>query len=155
MVEDKLKSAISAIKEGENQIARKILIEVVREEPTNEKAWLWLATCVGTVNQKRDCLTKALSINPNNQNARKALAQLNAAPEPSLSELQGSSPNTFPTNKLVGSLGVASNLILQEEKNKSQNPILSNSGKSYSEVRTTNITKGTSIWFWIGIVILN
>jgi hypothetical protein len=65
-----------AFKAGNKVAARQLLAEVAKAEPNNETAWLWLAGCVDNIEQKKFCLSKALAINPNNQNARKALMQL-------------------------------------------------------------------------------
>lgn len=87
MIFDKLNSAIAAIKAGDKALGLRLLSEIVRVEPSNETAWLWLSTCVDTVEQKKFCLTKALSINPNNQSAHKALVQLDQPPQPSFEEI--------------------------------------------------------------------
>lgn len=87
MTNEKLKAGIAAFKTGNKIAAKRILSEVVRAEPNNETAWLWLAACVENVQEKKYCLSKALAINPSNQNARKALEQLEPLPQPSLEEI--------------------------------------------------------------------
>jgi len=61
---------------GNKTGALQIFLEVLKREPNNEIAWLWLAACVDKPEQKRDCFHKVLSINPSNLNAQKALAEL-------------------------------------------------------------------------------
>src|SRR3970040_35564 len=87
MTSDKPNAAIAAVKAGDKTSGLHLLSEIVKVEPSNETAWLWLSVCVDNVEQKKYCLTKALSINPNNQNARKALAQLEQPPQPSVEDI--------------------------------------------------------------------
>jgi hypothetical protein len=91
---DKLNEAIAKVKSGDKVTGGKILSDYVRENPSNETAWLWLSICVAPVEQKRFCLNKVLSINPSNENARKALEKLDAPPPPapSLVELSDNQP---------------------------------------------------------------
>ncbi len=67
---------IDFFKSGNKPRALQIFLEVLKKEPKNEIAWLWLATCVEKPEQKRDCFHKILAINPNNTYAQKALAEL-------------------------------------------------------------------------------
>jgi hypothetical protein len=83
MTTDKLTVAVAAVKDGNTDLARQLLTEYLRENPSSEMGWLWLYACVKTVNQKRYCLGQALKINPNNEGTKQALAQLdNPAPVP-------------------------------------------------------------------------
>jgi len=70
---EKLTKAIQLIKEGKKKEGGQILLEIVKSEPKNENAWLWLSTCYGNEKNKIQCLKKVLEINPSNENARKAL----------------------------------------------------------------------------------
>ena len=87
MENEKLKEGIAAFKAGDKITARNIMVEIIKTEPNNEIAWLWLAACVEKVQDRKFCLSKALEINPNNQNARKALEQLETPPQPSIEEI--------------------------------------------------------------------
>lgn len=88
-----LSQAISEAKAGNKETAKRLLADIIKAEPQNEMAWLWLSVCVENIEQKKYCLSKALSINPANQNAKKALEQLNPLPQPSLEELSTPSNN--------------------------------------------------------------
>lgn len=96
MVSQKLSQAISLIKAGDKQAAFPILRQLIQEEPNNEQVWLWMFACTDRPEQKRYCLQKALEINPNNNDARKALEKLSGnvpppAPiEPAQSKVQQS-----------------------------------------------------------------
>ena len=87
MTIDKLSSAIAAIRAGDKVSGRKLLLEIIRSEPSNELAWLWLSACVDNLEHKKYCLEKALEINPNNQNALKALDKLKHTPQPSIEDI--------------------------------------------------------------------
>ena len=87
MTIDKLNVAISAVRAGDKASGQQLLSEIVKAESSNETAWLWLSACVDNIEQKKYCLTKALSINPDNQNARKALTQLEQPPQPSMEDI--------------------------------------------------------------------
>jgi hypothetical protein len=76
MTTDKLTVAVTAAKEGNTDLARQLLAEYLRENPSSEMGWLWLYACGKTVNQKRYCLDQALKINPNNEGTKKALVRL-------------------------------------------------------------------------------
>jgi tetratricopeptide (TPR) repeat protein len=71
-----IQTGIDYFKSGNKTLALQIFLEVLKKEPKNEIAWLWLAACVEKPEQKRDCFHKILEINPNNTSAQKALAEL-------------------------------------------------------------------------------
>jgi Tol biopolymer transport system component len=71
-----LKQGIAAAKQGNNATARGLLEAVIAQDDTNELAWIWLASTVSTVRERRFCLEKVLQINPNNTRARDALNAL-------------------------------------------------------------------------------
>ncbi len=85
-----IQTGIQHFKSGNKTDALQIFLQVLKQEPNNEVAWLWLAACVDKPEQKRDCFYKVLAINPKNTNAQKALAEL---------ELQ-SMPDTKPIPQL-------------------------------------------------------
>src|SRR5919197_1430449 len=75
MTSDKLRQAIELIKNGDKRGGQNLLVDVVNTDPNNETAWLWLSSVVP--HEKRAfCLEKALSINPQNIQARNQLEKL-------------------------------------------------------------------------------
>ena len=83
MTSDKLDDAVQLIRSGHKQAAVPLLKEILRGDPRDENAWLWLQVCVDDIGQKRYCLQKALEINTENQPARNALRKLTEpAPHP-------------------------------------------------------------------------
>jgi hypothetical protein len=58
---------------------RRLLQEVVRRDPTQEVAWMWLVSVVETDQDRLFCLRKVLGLNPNNQNAQRGIKKIEAA----------------------------------------------------------------------------
>lgn len=91
-LEQKLKDGVEAAKRGDRAAARLLLESVLADDPRNEMAWIWLASTVTTLGERRRCLEKVLEINPGNSRAREALARLGGSsrqrqtdePEPAL-----------------------------------------------------------------------
>jgi tetratricopeptide (TPR) repeat protein len=82
-IESLLRDGIAAVKRGDRTTARKLLAQVIEQDPKNEKAWMWLATTSNNADERRKLLLKVLEINPNNQRAQQAMASLAMqAPKP-------------------------------------------------------------------------
>lgn len=73
---DKLQQAIAQIRAGDKIGGKRLLGEVLRDDPNNETAWLWMSGVVETDQQRADCLERILKINPNNRQARLGLEKL-------------------------------------------------------------------------------
>ncbi len=73
-----LDQAIVAAREGRKAEARQLLESVLDADERNEKAWLWLGSVVDSDEERIICLENVLTINPNNEMARKGLAVLRA-----------------------------------------------------------------------------
>jgi len=73
---DKLQKAIALIKSGDKRKGIDLLTEILRAQPDNESAWLWMSSIVPSDKQRLYCLQKVLTINPDNQAARKGLASI-------------------------------------------------------------------------------
>jgi hypothetical protein len=71
-----LEQAVAHIRAGEIENARSLLIEVLKQNPEDENAWLWMTKCVTEPEQKRYCFEKVLRINPQNQYAIRGLRHL-------------------------------------------------------------------------------
>jgi len=69
-----LSEAVTAAKLGQKSLARKILQDLVEKDPRNERAWLWLAALYEDQTEAYAALNRVLDINPNNEQALKALA---------------------------------------------------------------------------------
>ncbi len=71
-----LRRAIAAVKAGDKAAGRRLLAAVLRDDPRNEAAWLWMSAATDSDEQRRACLERVLAINPDNPTARQGLARL-------------------------------------------------------------------------------
>jgi len=82
-IENLLRAGVTALKAGELDKARKLLTQVIKIDEQNERAWLWLSGAVKTKEERRVCLENVLTINPDNEMAKKGLTKLGfPIPEP-------------------------------------------------------------------------
>jgi len=75
-IEELLVTGIATAEAGNKSKAWSYLAQVVRLEPTNEKAWLWMATMHDNPAKAADCLGRVLAINPDNKEAQATLFRL-------------------------------------------------------------------------------
>ena len=75
-----LAQGILAARAGDKSTARRLLSQVIQEDPSSEAAWLWLSSVLDTPQGRAHCLRQVLAINPRNQTAQKGLAALEEAP---------------------------------------------------------------------------
>lgn len=76
---------IAAVKQGDMVQGRKLLLESLKLDPNNDKAWLWVSRTIAEPDKKMQCAERALAINPNNADALKLKASLQrqtAKPKP-------------------------------------------------------------------------
>ncbi len=85
--DDLLAQGIGAARRGDRNTGRQLLEQVLQQDPDNEKAWMWLASCMTTTDDRRKCLERVLEINPDNQRARDALVALGGTPEISQADI--------------------------------------------------------------------
>ena len=71
-----LRQAREAIGRGNHQEARRLLEQVLRADPQDETAWLWLSAIAGDPARERACLERVLRINSANRPARRHLEVL-------------------------------------------------------------------------------
>ena len=81
-----LEQAVADIKAGNTEEGKRLLVEIIRQNPRDENAWLWMTKCVTDIGQKRDCFERVLKVNPQNPHAIEGLRRLNnpALPYPQL-----------------------------------------------------------------------
>ncbi len=75
-IQAQLNAGIEAVHAGDRETARKLLQQVIRADPRNEVAWMWMASAVTDPDERRACLERALQINPENTRAKEALRRL-------------------------------------------------------------------------------
>jgi hypothetical protein len=89
-----LSLAREAIRQGNKETGRELLVELLRANPRNETAWLWLSAVVGDPAKERECLERVLKINPSNDVARRHLDRLNQSGTPTPEPQQAPAPPT-------------------------------------------------------------
>lgn len=98
---DLLQKGIQAAKAKQLDEARKLLSQVVKLEPRNEVAWLWLSGVIQDNKLRVRCLENVLAINPDNAVAQKGLQALKQI-EPNIIPLPEEKieerPSTQPSN---------------------------------------------------------
>ena len=62
--EQALDFAVSAIKRGDATKGQAALAWVLKREPNNVVAWLWLAECSPDVQVRQECLARVSELNP-------------------------------------------------------------------------------------------
>ena len=76
----RLKKGIAAIQAGDLREGKRLLEQVLAEEPRNEQAWLWLSAAVDDVEERKAYLRRALGIDYGNEEAWRDLLPLVASP---------------------------------------------------------------------------
>lgn len=71
-----LEIAIRYLRQGEKEIAHKIIQQLVKLEPDNIQAWAWLAYIAEDIEQKRAALRRAYRLDPADKRIQDALARL-------------------------------------------------------------------------------
>ncbi len=78
MATDQLEDAISLINQGRKADARPLLLEVLKKDPHDETAWLFLTKTLENPAERSEALQHCLTFNPHSQWARTELDQLAA-----------------------------------------------------------------------------
>lgn len=84
-------------RQGDRPAARRLLEEILQEEPNNEDVLLWYALVSPTKTEAVEGLRKVLEINPNNTQAQQRLAKLQAAGAVPASTPSNSTPFSYDT----------------------------------------------------------
>ena len=95
----KLREAVIAVKAGNRTQARHLLYQLLKQDPSHEKAWLWLSELEPELTDKIKALKTALAINPDRPKAiarLKQLEQQQAAQKPSPQEPDTPLPDPSP-----------------------------------------------------------
>lgn len=74
-----MRQAKEAVQRGDRKTGRRLLSQLLHENPRHEAAWLWMSALVDDPDLERECLEQVLEINPDNQVAQKHLAKLQPA----------------------------------------------------------------------------
>jgi hypothetical protein len=71
---DLIQQGLTAARVGDIEDARRLLEKATRQMPDNVGAWLGLAGVVDSLEEKQKCFAKALTLDPNNDEAKAGLA---------------------------------------------------------------------------------
>jgi DNA-binding response OmpR family regulator len=96
-----LQQAITAIKAGDKEKGRQLLTQVIKADPRNEAAWLWMTEVVDRDVDQIMCLRNALKINPNNDAVKKRLAALEQSSEPPPPPQEEAAPEITPSASAI------------------------------------------------------
>jgi hypothetical protein len=88
-----LEQAKQAIRSGDRQAGRKLLAQILYANPDDVSAWVWMSDTVDSESQRRECLQRALALDPANQAARSRLVPVQSGSDGSMSD----SPNHHQT----------------------------------------------------------
>ncbi|MBV6400515.1 MAG: hypothetical protein CNIPEHKO_00805 [Anaerolineales bacterium] len=110
-MQSQLQEAVNAIKSGNTDRAKQLLADVLKHNPQDENAWLWMTRCLTSNDEKRYCFERVLKINPQNQHAVEGIRRLNnpvsATPQPKATQQQsGSQRKPKQSNLLFGILAL-------------------------------------------------
>jgi hypothetical protein len=75
-IDELLNQSISAYREGNKEQSSELLANIIRQDPNNERAWIWLSGIVTSDAERLFCMKKILSINPENEVALYGLTLL-------------------------------------------------------------------------------
>lgn len=92
-----LQQVVEYLKAGEKDSARKALVRVIKQDPNNEKAWLYMVACAANHAQVEASIRQLLRIDPTNEKyqdlAQRYHVEPSAAPPPSPPTPQAESPH--------------------------------------------------------------
>src|SRR4030065_795194 len=75
-----LQQALTAKTSGDIALAKRLISQALIQQPNDEAAWMLMADLVDDIRQRRNCLERALAINPKNTDARIAMTKLTTSP---------------------------------------------------------------------------
>jgi len=76
MTSTRVKKAVQALRRGEKQTARSLLLEEVRKNPSSLEAWIWAVEVASHDQEKITILRKILTLDPGQKQARRLLNHL-------------------------------------------------------------------------------
>jgi hypothetical protein len=91
-VDAMVREGIHALKEGNKDEARALLMKAVEIDQLNEEGWLWLSAVVDSIEDQATCLENVLAINPSNERARQGMQYIEQ-------QRKGGLPPTTPTQQ--------------------------------------------------------
>ena len=74
--ESLLREGIMAARGDRRGLARRLLLQAIRTNPSDARSWIWLSQITDDQNERRECLERAVAADPSNLTARRGLALL-------------------------------------------------------------------------------
>lgn len=111
-MEGLLQQGIAAVKAGDKDTGKRLLAQVIKADPRNERAWLWLAYAVDDIGRKRECFERVLVINPSSQSARQQLEAIVRLEQPADEPTRAQPPARKQRGKLPLWIGVTGVVLL-------------------------------------------
>ena len=102
-----LGAAIRALKSGDKARSQQLLAPILQADPRNERAWLLMAAALENPVRERECLQRALGLNPTSKLARQMLTELDKAAMFSSAPSKPASPSVSPSQPDGNSLRAA------------------------------------------------
>ncbi|MBN1485703.1 MAG: hypothetical protein JXA37_13395 [Chloroflexia bacterium] len=87
-----LQRAVMAVQSGRLEDARRLLAVLLRQDPGNAQAWLWMGKALDDAEKRAECFTRVLMLDPNNDEARLGLVALRSGPQLRSPDGAGESP---------------------------------------------------------------
>ncbi len=78
----RLRDAINALQNDDRGLARRLILEEVKEDPSHLKAWLWALEVAANDREKRSILNRILQLDPNHQGALRYLKNSRSISQP-------------------------------------------------------------------------
>jgi len=78
----RIQQAINTLQEGNLVEARELILEEIKQDPSNLNAWLWALEVAANEKEKRTILTRILSLDPKHKGALLYLKKLGEGPSP-------------------------------------------------------------------------
>jgi hypothetical protein len=100
-IDQLFKEGVEAIRAGDKAAGRAKMMRIVQQDEMNEQAWLWLSSVVETDEERIIALENALTVNPDNDGARRMLEKLEARSESALGVPPPASPPPLQTPTLA------------------------------------------------------
>src|SRR5690348_1626928 len=92
----KFQEAVAAARRGDRETARHLMRQAIIDDPNYPPAWLWMGGLVDDLKQRRDCLERALALDPNLTAAKEGLEILRL--QETLQQISLTPPPAIPTS---------------------------------------------------------
>ena len=93
-VDEWLREGIAAIKAGQDERARELLIRVVACDEGNAQAWLWLSSVAESLEDRKVCLENVIEIDPDSTAAHEGLAWVQQQMQQQVDQQTSSPPSS-------------------------------------------------------------